>query len=332
MSKIGAVTETSWSGVPALRLEEQTAGSKAMIAPTLGGNLFSLEIDGREVLRRPPDADALKREPSRWGVPVLMPPNRIAGARFTFNNREYRLEANTPEGHHIHGFPLRRPWRVEKTDVTDHGAVRVVLQFSAADHPDVLEQFPHPFVLTLTYTLEGKSLRCDSHIANNGDTPMPFGLGFHPYLSAPEPENFGEDDRWAVRLSPALAWESEDKIPTGRFYEPEGAYDLRDWQPLHAVRRDGGYKLTAPDADGWSRFQLKDKRTGRLTTLRADSNYTHWVIFNGFPGFCGFISPEPYTCMTNAFNLQHLPAETTGMKVIAPRTAQPAGTWILELE
>ncbi|MGE5674515.1 MAG: aldose 1-epimerase [Mycobacterium leprae] len=319
-----SINETTWSGVPALRLSGCGAHEwSALLVPSLGGNLISLVVDGRELLRTPPDAEAVRAKPARWGIPILLPPNRIAKGRFRFNDREYQLEINSGDNH-SHGFILRRPCAVAESRV-DGDAAAVTITFRAADYPEVMAQFPHPFIFTITYRLNGERLHCTTQIANEGSEPMPFGLGFHHYLAAPDDGT----NRYLIRLTPAQKWEiSPDLLPTGRFTTPEGPLDLSTWQPLHAVRRDGGYRLTTREADGWSRFELKDQTTGQLLTMRAGPEYGHWVIFNGTPGFEGFICPEPYTCMTNAFNLD-LPGEVSGMAVVAPGEHRPAGEWEL---
>lgn len=317
------VESTLWSDRPALRLSDPNAAATALLVPSLGGNMISLVTPRGELLRCPPNAETLRREPARWGIPVLVPPNRIRDGRFRFGGREYQLERYDKAGHHSHGFALRRSWSVRQTS-TSEGA-SVTLEFRASAYPEVLAQFPHPFVLTLTYTLRGQTLRCDSQIENEGPDPMPFGLGFHPYLAAPEEQG----DRYEIRLTPARPWEMEEKFPTGRLLEVQPGRDLSRWQPLHQSRWDEGFALESREADGWSRFELADRHGGTLTTLRAGPQFGHWVVFNGgAPGFSGFVSPEPYTCMTNAFNLD-LPAERSGMAVIAAGEVREAGSWEL---
>ncbi|MDF2630298.1 MAG: galM [Symbiobacteriaceae bacterium] len=318
------VEETSWSGVPVIRLADADAGTAALVAPSLGGNLFSLTDGDRELLRRPPDADALRVKPTRWGIPVLLPPGRITEGRFQFAGRAYQLEIREGANYHIHGFLLKRAWRV--VDQGDAGGARVTLEFRAADYPEVLAQFPHPFVFSLTYTLKGRGLHCESRITNLGETPMPFGVGFHHYFAAPD-DGTG---RYEIRVNGASRqWEIIDDIPTGRFYEPAGLEDLRSWQPLHAMKRDAGYAVKQPDPRGWSRAELIDRRGGLAITVSASREYGHWVIFNGHPGtgFEDFVCLEPYTCMSNAFNLD-LPAVESGVRTINARESSPVGEWV----
>lgn len=316
------IAETAtWSGISVVRLADTEAGTAALVAPELGGNLFSMTAGDRELLRRPPSADDLRTTPTRWGIPVLLPPGRITEGKFRFGDRDYQLEIRPGTNWHIHGFLLKRPWKVAEMGP----GARVVLEFRAADHPDVMEQFPHPFIFTVTYTLEGARLLCDTRIENQGDTPMPFGLGFHHYFAAPD-DGTG---RYELRVE-AAARQAElvGGIPTGHLFEPTGVEDLRTWQHVHAMRRDASYMVTHPGENGWSKAEVVDKTTGFTITVDAGPEYKHWIIFNGTPGFEGFICLEPYTCMANAFNLD-LPPEESGMAMVEAGESRSAGQWVV---
>ena len=308
-------THRTWQGVPVVELAGPSREAVALVAPEAGANLFARQLGGREWLRQPADSEALRRGGTGWGVPVLMPPSRTVAGRFQFGGRDYQLEINTPTGHNLHGLVLRRPWAVEELTASAEEA-RVRLAFRAETFPEVMAQFPHPFVLTLTYVLSAAGLRCETEIANGGAEAMPFGLGFHPYFVAP----VGSE----LRVTQASLWEMVEMIPSGRLVAPEGALDLSDWQPVHAVRRDHGYALTAAEPDGWSQGELRVPGGAGLV-LRASPEYKHWVIYNGRAEVDGFVCLEPYTCTGNAFNLP----EVSGMTVIGPGETRHAGTWTL---
>ena len=83
-------------------------GYEAEICPERGANLVSLtkpELKMRSL--RTPDSldDFTNFNPYLWGVPVLLPPNRISGAKFEFEGREYVFPMNEPAiGNFIHGM------------------------------------------------------------------------------------------------------------------------------------------------------------------------------------------------------------------------------------
>ena len=83
-------------------------GYEAEICPERGANLISLTRPELHMssLRTPSSLeDFTKSNPYLWGVPVLLPPNRISGAKFEFEGREYVFPMNEPTiGNFIHGM------------------------------------------------------------------------------------------------------------------------------------------------------------------------------------------------------------------------------------
>jgi aldose 1-epimerase len=71
-----------------------------------------------------------------------------------------------------------------------------------------------------------------------------------------------------------------------------------------------------PSADGTNDAVLTDEDAGIRVVYRCASPFRHWVLYNG-SGKEGYISPEPYTWVTNAPNLK-LPADITGVRVLEP--------------
>ena len=87
-----------------------------MIVPAAGCQCLGYRSGTLEVIAGPASPDAWREHPHRGGIPILFPwPGRIAGARFTFKGREYRLPVNEPaRGHAIHGFACERAFRVTR--------------------------------------------------------------------------------------------------------------------------------------------------------------------------------------------------------------------------
>src|SRR5690348_2818133 len=92
------------------------------VEPGLGAGISDLSLRGPvrawwPLMRRAPEG-------ARWFNDLscyLLAPwsNRIAGARFVFRGREYRVRADWPDGTAIHGLVKDRHWRiVERTPVT----------------------------------------------------------------------------------------------------------------------------------------------------------------------------------------------------------------------
>ena len=79
------------------------AGATHAVVTGVGGGLRALEVDGRA---RVEDFDADATPPMGAGMVLVPWPNRIAGARYSWQGREYALEVTEPaRGHAIHGLP-----------------------------------------------------------------------------------------------------------------------------------------------------------------------------------------------------------------------------------
>jgi aldose 1-epimerase len=67
---------------------------QADIFPAFGANLIRLAYQGTEILRTPPDLASILGRTILYGTPVLIPANRTANGRFTFNGKNYQLPIN----------------------------------------------------------------------------------------------------------------------------------------------------------------------------------------------------------------------------------------------
>jgi aldose 1-epimerase len=105
--------------------------------------------------------------------------NRIAGARFTLDGREYRLAANNGQNH-IHGGPRnfsRVVWQTKPSD--NPGDASVALTYVSADGE---EGYPGNLTTTVRYTLtDQNALRIDYTATT--DRPTPINLTNHAYFN-----------------------------------------------------------------------------------------------------------------------------------------------------
>src|SRR5262249_30311716 len=159
-------------------------------------------------------------------IPVLFPfPNRIRDGRFTWAGKEHTLPQNdSAQKNAIHGFACRHAWRV-----VGHGAdadsAWVTGEFQAArDAPDARPLWPADHLIRLTCRLFLGRLALEAVVENPDQAPLPFGLGYHPYLHLPYPSGGGSPD--APVEAPARSyWQLQDGLPTGRVLPVEGERD-----------------------------------------------------------------------------------------------------------
>lgn len=284
-----------------LILHDRHYDSRARILPAVGFNCFSLQIPVNGEVVEALDAEAGfengDKRGTRSGIPWLFPfPNRIEKGRYHWKGTDYQLPVSDAFGNAIHGFVMDRPWRVVVAD-----AQTAVAEFQLSiDAPDRLALWPSDFLIEVRYTLRQACLRADIRIVNAGDHALPWGLGTHPYFKTPLGANsqFGQ---CLVQVPAAATWELTDCLPTGRTLPVEPAKDLRQGAALEGLKLDD--VLTGIDhTSGTVVTSLFDPAAGVMVTQVTDRIFRECVVFTppGRPCVC----IEPYTCVTNAINLE----------------------------
>lgn len=85
-----------------------------------------------------------------------------------------------------HGFSLRKPWTVEKSDRPD------ALTMTLAADDATRQAYPFSFRLRMTYRVAPGELRAELSVQNTGTEPMPYYAGYHPYFLTP-PQGGGKE-------------------------------------------------------------------------------------------------------------------------------------------
>jgi aldose 1-epimerase len=267
-------------------------GRHEALVTDLGATIRTYTVDGRPVLD-----GCLDGQPCTAGRGhVLLPwPNRIAGARYTFDGMEHRLEVTEPKtGAAIHGLTRRQRW-----DVVEEVSNRVRLGYQLRPAPG----YPFPLSCEVAYQLDDTGLRVRIAATNTGDRPCPYAAGAHPYLTAGTPTI----DDLTVQL-PASHYYPTDERSTPLPREPvDGTrYDLRTPTRLGDRRIDHAYTGLARDPDGMARVHLQAP-DGTAVTLWADSAHDYLQLYTGdtvpeVERRRGGLAVEPMTAAPNAFN------------------------------
>lgn len=309
---------------PVVILEESGGAAQAAVAPVHGFNCYRWRARHAtagplDLLYADPQSFAGGR-PTRSGIPILFPfPNRIRDGRFTWDGKEYQLPRNDPAGKNaIHGFPCRRPWRVVEQGA-DAGSAWVTAEFQGSvDAADARDLWPADYRLRVTYRLAALTLRIEAFVENPAGRPLPFGLGYHPYFRVP----FAGGDPAAYRVSvPAGSfWELQDNLPTGR-RRPLGerpVCDLSAPRPFDTLQLDDVLTgLPGPSQPG-SVLSPRGAVTapgGVALEVRAVPAFREVVAFT--PPHRQAVALEPYTCVTDAINLQARGVDA-GLLVLPP--------------
>ena len=120
---------------------------------------------------------------------VLAPwPNRLADGRYEFNGVRAQAALDEPERHNaIHGLVRWMPWTLQ-TRHQNQLSLRLQL------HPS--PGYPFSLLLEMEYHVGREGLTVTTRRAVADEGPIPFGLGFHPYLTAgPETRRRGHPAR-----------------------------------------------------------------------------------------------------------------------------------------
>lgn len=308
--------------MPPITITDSATGARAAIAPELGFNCFSFQatVLGEAVEVLSADEGFLEgtSRPTRSGIPILFPfPNRIRQGRFRWDGKDYEIPGSDTWGNAIHGFCADRPWRV-----IDQGPAHVLGQFQlSVDAPDRRAKWPADFRIEVEYRLLAQRLRASIRIQNRGTGSLPWGFGTHPYFRAP----LGARGRWeqcTVEVPAAARWDLVDCLPTGTRTPVPPEYDLRSGAGLKELKLDDVYTeitCSGPQFD----CTLMDECAGIQVTQTCPPIFREIVAFTPPNRSC--ICLEPYTCVTDAINLQGQGIDA-GLRVLAP--GAEFRTWI----
>ncbi|MCI0683863.1 MAG: aldose 1-epimerase [Gemmataceae bacterium] len=294
---------------PTVWVLDDGQGSCVEIWPALGFNAYRWCVAGEEILYR--DAaffDELK--PTRSGIPILFPfPNRIRAGRFTWEGKSYQLPLNDSAGANaIHGFVVRRPWRVTG-DGADAGQAWVTAEFdSARDAADAVDLWPAAYLLRITYRLMAGEVRIEAAVENPAPTPLPFGLGYHPYFRVAP---FGGDQA-CIDIEAGTQWKLVDNLPTGATLACNRTQQERRFADVHFDDLFTDVPFSRRDTRDCGAMESAE---GRRLVVEAARDFRELVVFT--PPHRQAICFEPYTCITDAINL-HQQGIDTGLQVLAP--------------
>jgi aldose 1-epimerase len=225
-------------------------------------------------------------------------PNRIRDGQFSFGGQEYRLPRPPGQAHASHGYARVWPWTLDAAEAADD---RAFCRASVTITGTANGGWPFPAQLTVEYRLTDATLTLHAEATNIGDQAMPMGFGIHPWFPLPITSD-GDRERCELRLPASAIWELDDLITTGQRRPVDDAFDARDWRALAGTYLDDVYTELALDDAGWFAAEVRDPNSGRRIAVRSDRAFREHVVYA--PPNRSVVCLEPYTCPTDAFNLQ----------------------------
>jgi aldose 1-epimerase len=285
-----------------LTLQDSQTGSLARIAVDRGFNCFEFKANLGDrvvdVLDSQPGFETGAGRPSGNGIPLLFPyPNRIKGGRYVWDGREYVISPEVAgydrTGNAIHGFCIDRPWRViEQTQNVAIGEFQL-----SRDAADRRPYWPSDCLIRIKYIVRGATLRAEIEIVNPDTVPMPWGFGTHPYFKLPLSQSSVAEQ--CLVVAPVQdCWELFDCLPSGKKTPLPADLTLNEGEYFGKRAFDSVFTAESSDIIQCS---ILDERAGLQITQSNPGHYPELVIYTppNRPAICF----EPYTCVTDAINL-----------------------------
>ncbi|MBE6370425.1 MAG: aldose 1-epimerase [Lentisphaerae bacterium] len=281
-------------------------GFTVSFRPEAGGNMVQLRHNRSqiEILRTPPEDFDYLAKPEIWGMPVLLPPNRIRDGKFSYQNRSYQLPINEPPPRNncLHGLILHKPWQIRKSA---DNAVELFIHYpgSAAN-----EGWMHEFEVRLHYTFAEDAVYQEITVRNLSELDMPLMVGFHSAFRMPDGAVFrldaDQESRTLDDLRKIVDGNTELLPPWGNYRAIQpGERILGHCAMLHLQGRDPEFSIRYPDSSWQMRYILPPP-------------WREWVLWNN-TGSENFLCAEPQSCRIDAMNLD-IPFSESGVIELAP--------------
>ncbi len=275
----------------------EAGGIRVEVAPEVGARLHRIRAFGHDVLRTPPSVEAYRAAPFLWGAFVMVPwCNRVPDGRIDWGGEVVEVACNQADNgvaSAIHGLAYDRVWHADPSgaDATwrYQGGDELPWRWSARQHTAVAADGERGEVaVTLA-------------VRNEGEAPMPDGIGLHPWFSA--------EGGLEVRLDADRVYRRRGMIPEGAPVPVEGPTDLRQPRPPPWGMDDVFTGLGDPLAElGWPDRHLRCE-------IRVSPPVTHGVVCG--VAAMGAVAVEAQTQTTDAYRRLR-DGEPGGAQVVSP--------------
>jgi aldose 1-epimerase len=284
-------------------------GQQQAVITEVGATLREYSIGGRALI----DGFAADEWSHSGRGQVLAPwPNRLADGRYEFDGTAVQAAIDEPErGNAIHGLVRWLPWRA-------HAHAQNVVSMFCELHPT--PGYPFSLELRVDYR-RGRGGRMVATTA--GKRPLPFGLGFHPYLTV----GTESVDTAVLSLPATNRLVLDDRaIPTGGVRAVAGTeYDFTSARWIGPTRLDTAYTDLVRDDTGRAWATLVNPVDDVSVALWMDDRFGYLMCYTGDTvddesRQRRSVAVEPMTCPPNAFR------SGTGLVALGPGQAW-SGSW-----
>lgn len=263
------------------------------VAPA-SGTVISCDYEQCEVLRRTKFQGG--RDENLFGVshfPLAPYSNRIRDGRFEFDGKLIRIEPNASgHAHPLHGTAWLGTW----STISRHDDSVTLEYKNRSDHG-----WPWAFTLRQSIVLQENALSIELVLRNQADTPMPAGLGFHPY--------FADPDDAILKFAAKGFWLSDGAGLPDEWRAASSEWDFSAGRSLKGASFDHCYT----GWDGRAFIEWRDKPFAIEMTADAMLNFAVLYVSEAENCFCF----EPVSQMNDALNWARKRLDT-GLRVLQP--------------
>lgn len=253
---------------------------------TVGAGLARLTRRGKDLII-PHSAHELP--PAYLGKTLMPWPNRLAQGTYTWRGTTYRVPVNEPEtGNALHGFMCWVDWNVIHADKDS-----TTLGAFIAPRPG----YPWPLEAWVTYALsERRGLTVTLTAKNIGDSPAPYGVSSHPYLSL---DGQPADSYELALPARTVLVTDEHMIPQSRCEAATLGLDFHKPRLIEDTTID--HAFTDLSDDTWS-VVLNTADGSMRVALSCDAPWVQVYTADNEDLRRRGVAVEPMTCPPNAFN------------------------------
>ena len=286
------VTISPQSGYEVVELQDQISGAQvqlyslgallnAFVIPTKTGTING--IDGFSSIN-----DAIANATAGFKSSKLSPfVCRLQHGKYSFDQKEYKIEGFYLGEHAIHGLLFNAPFTVTDTKTTASEASVTFRHHYKGTDPG----YPFPFTLYVKWKLtSGNTLQVFTTATNNHSSAIPFSDGWHPYFSVGD-----TIDTATLSFTSNKQLEfSEDLLPTGNLIEDNR---FIAGQKMEGVFLDNCFLL---DMSSETQQHCTLKNESVTLTIAPNKQYPYLQIYT--PPHRKSIAIENLTSAPDSFN------------------------------
>ncbi|MDC7113391.1 aldose epimerase [Corynebacterium pseudodiphtheriticum] len=276
-----------------------SAGTYTATIDPHGAGLATLLYDEKPLV-----AGYTRTRPMTAGALLAPWPNRIGDGIFSHHGSIHRLACNEADRNNaLHGFAAEANWHV-----TEHSRSAMTLQWQGPARTE----WAWPLHYSITWALADDGLSAELTVTNTSTNTgtetahpstasSPFGLGWHPYLSA-----LGAPlDECTLSMPAAtnLPLDPDRLLPAGP--EIPAAEIVGKHQHMEGIELDHCFRMEAPQTSSdhaAHRIELRNA-DGHGAILWADEHFSWCQVYTSpesAPSIGRAVAVEPMTCPPNA--------------------------------